>query len=284
MGGQGAFGVALQNPDLFSGAISFFGAFSMGGNASPIEIAKKEGAEYMKNYAMYFICGNQDIYTFGQPAIELHQILLEQGVDHEFFIDNGEHNSVFYLPHFIEAFVYARDNMFKSDDAVEKLLAGSIEEKDGTFYVSFEALKGIEKYFNTIPASSYTKDANPDLNIPLTIEFIQNGEVVYEAVARDNDINAETLGWDFEIGGLDDIIDLDGEYTVVLKAAIFDRVVEVSSKTFNAPVVDDDANADSKDDASTSVKTGDEAPVMLYLAVAMMAAAVAVVVIKRRRA
>ena len=30
MGGQGAFGVALCNPDYFSGAISFFGAFSMG--------------------------------------------------------------------------------------------------------------------------------------------------------------------------------------------------------------------------------------------------------------
>ena len=73
MGGQGAYAVALRNPDYFTGAVSFFGAFSFGAENSPNAIASKEPVEYLKSYALYFICGNQDSYGFGAPAIQLHQ-------------------------------------------------------------------------------------------------------------------------------------------------------------------------------------------------------------------
>ena len=55
MGGQGAMAVALRNPDFFTGAVSFFGAFSYGGASSPNAIAASESAEYMDSFSLYFI-------------------------------------------------------------------------------------------------------------------------------------------------------------------------------------------------------------------------------------
>ncbi len=309
MGGQGAFGVALTNPDLFSGAISFFGAFSMGLDASPNVIAENESAEYLKYYSMYFICGNQDVYKFGVPAIQLHQTLLNKDVAHEFFIDNGSHDSAFYLPHFIEAFVYLRNNMYQSDEAVEDLLTGkvTVDTENGVAVKTvFEALKGIEEYYNVIPDSSYTKDSNPDLSIPLTIEVVQNGEVVFSAVERDHAINAGDLSEVFKYD-ITAYVDADAEYTITYKAAIFDRVVELASVTMNGPVDDEDESAGNDDETGTNtgtdtgkdanngtsagtttgtgngtgttagsgVDTGDHAPIALYVVV--MAAAVSVI-------
>ena len=51
MGGQGAMAVALRNPDFFSGAVSFFGAFSYGGASSPNAIAAAESAQYMDSFS-----------------------------------------------------------------------------------------------------------------------------------------------------------------------------------------------------------------------------------------
>ena len=306
MGGQGAYGVGLTSPDYFSGAISFFGALNMARDESEdaLKIAQNETEEYLKYYTMYFICGNKDSYGFGDPAIELHQILNSKGIEHGFFIENGGHDSPFYVPYFVDAIAYTRNNMYQSDEAVEKLMSGSYKVEDGNVYVTFEALDGIEEYFNLIPASTYTKDQNPDLNIPLVIEITQNGEVVYRAEIRDNDINAENLVWEYELTDVNSYVDLDAEYTVTYKAAIFDRVVELDSKTVNEEViVDTDADVDTDVDADTDadvntdvdadtssektaepVKTGDEAPVMMYAVVAAMAFVVAVIAFKKRRA
>ena len=89
MGGQGAYGLALRHPERFSGAVSFFGAFSYGGASSPNAIAAAESGDYLRGFALYFICGNQDNYGFGEPAIRLHQQLKALGVPHRFFIENG---------------------------------------------------------------------------------------------------------------------------------------------------------------------------------------------------
>ena len=112
MGGQGAFSVALKYPEYFSGAASFFGAFSMPPSKEDdvLEIAENESKEYLDQFALYFICGNQDIYGFGEPAIELSQILTSKGVEHEFFIENGGHDSAFYVPHFVEALAYLQEH------------------------------------------------------------------------------------------------------------------------------------------------------------------------------
>ncbi len=120
MGGQGAFGIGLRHPELFSGAVSFFGAFSYGGAANPNAVVLERTPEELSRFSLYFICGNQDSYGFGVPAIELHQKLLKLGVPHRFFIENGGHDSAFYLPFFQDAFAYMWDHMgLKVEPAAE---------------------------------------------------------------------------------------------------------------------------------------------------------------------
>lgn len=113
MGGQGAFSVALANPEYFSGAASFFGAFSMPPTKEEdvLKIVENESKEYLDQFALYFSCGNQDVYGFGEPAIELNQILMSKGVEHEFFIENGGHDSAFYIPYFVDALAYLQGQM-----------------------------------------------------------------------------------------------------------------------------------------------------------------------------
>lgn len=45
----------------------------MGGDASPNLIAQNESAEYLNYFTLFFIYGNEDMYGFGAPAIELNQ-------------------------------------------------------------------------------------------------------------------------------------------------------------------------------------------------------------------
>lgn len=291
MGGQGAYGVALRNPELFSGAVSFFGAFSMGNEASPNYIAKNESAEYLDYYTMYFICGNQDIYDFGDPAVELHQQLSKKGVEHEFFIENGEHDSAFYVPHFVEAMTYLKNNTYVADEGIKSLLKATPSVSDRKLTVEFNALEGIEEYYNQIPESSYTEDGTPALSIPLVVEVEQNGEV-YREYVNNNYVDAENLTNTFELE-LAAEIDVTKEYTVTVKAAIFDfaELTEIGSVTYNKPVEDGNGagtvtpSTPSKPstDKSDAVDTGDHAPITLYLGLAMAAVAAMVIAVRMRR-
>jgi len=224
MGGQGAMAVALRNPDYFSGVISFFGAFSYGGESSPNAIAAVESKEYMDYFTMYFICGNQDSYGFGAPAVELNQQLEALGVEHRFFIENGGHDSAFYVPYFNDGFAYVRANMYKSDEAVEKLLSGSVAVDGANVKAELTAAEGIAAYMHAIPASSYTINAAPALSVPVSIEVVQDGEVVYVHADRDVLLASEDLTKTIEID-LTGKVDTAKTFTVTFKAEIFDRVV-----------------------------------------------------------
>ena len=82
-------------------------------------IVENKSKEYLDQFALYFSCGNQDVYGFGEPAIELDQILSEKNVEHEFFIENGGHDSAFYIPHFAEALAYLQSQMGISEGNVD---------------------------------------------------------------------------------------------------------------------------------------------------------------------
>lgn len=225
MGGQGAMAVALRNPDCFTGAVSFFGAFSYGGQSSPNAIAASESAEYMDSFSLYFICGNQDSYGFGVPAIDLHQKLDAMGVNHGFFIDNGGHDSAFYLPFFKDAFAYIRSDMYKSSEAMESLVKGGLTVIGTEVTAKMETLPGIEAYFHTIPASSYTKNPNLDLNAALTLTIIQNGkETVYDSPAHRCADNFSAV---IEIDAAA-YVDAAQPFEVILTASILDRTVELA--------------------------------------------------------
>ena len=228
MGGQGAFGVALTNPEYFSGAVSFFGALNMAPTMEEdaILIAGKESKEYMNYFSYSFICGNQDSYGFGVPAIDLHQIMKEKEVDHYFFIENGGHDSEFYLPYFNECVGYVRSNMYQSDDAVEKLLKASTEVDGTKVKVTFEAEEGITEYFNQIPKSSYTEENESSLRIPLIIQIVKDGEVIHTKTVKKNVVSAEQLSAEYEFNFAKKLKGVEA-FEVVVKAAVFDKVVEM---------------------------------------------------------
>ena len=228
MGGQGAYGVALRNPDYFSGAVSFFGAFSYGGEANPVLIAGNESAEYMNYFALYFICGNQDNYGFGAPAIRLHQQLSKLGTAHRFFIENGAHDSAFYLPFFEDAFSYIRARMYHSGEEAERMLSGSMTLNGTALHAELTADSAISDLMLTVPASAYTREEHPELSVSLMIEIKQNGVTARTYAERGARLSPErlTAAYDLDIG---DRLDPSAAAQITLKAAIFDRVVTLQT-------------------------------------------------------
>ena len=226
MGGQGAMAVALRNPDYFTGAVSFFGAFSYGGASSPNAIAANESAEYMDSFSLYFICGNQDSYGFGVPAIGLHQQLKNMNVNHGFFIDNGGHDSAFYLPFFKDAFAYIRNDMYKSDEGIESLIKGGLTVIGTEVTAKMETLPGIEAYFYTVPASSYTKNPKPQLDAALTLTAIQNGETVIKDHTSHHSASDEiSVVIEMDLAAH---VDASQPFEVILTANILDRTIELA--------------------------------------------------------
>lgn len=228
MGGQGAYAVALHNPEYFSGAVSFFGAFSYGETNSPNVIVAQESAEYLDYFSMYFICGNQDSYGFGASAIELHQLLNDKEVKHRFFIENGGHDSTFYVPYFNDAFEYIRSEMYQADEEVEDLLLAGFSMDGTTVQITVTAQEDIKNYLNCIPESSYTENFEQPLNIPIIIEVIQDGEVVYEYIENENIMKVAGDSKEFEID-IAEVTDVSKEYVIQCKAAIFDKVCSLGS-------------------------------------------------------
>lgn len=226
MGGQGAMAVALRNPACFSGAVSFFGAFSYGGMNNPNMIAAKESAAYMDYFSLYFICGNQDSYGFGVPAIELNQRLTKMGVEHRFFIENGGHDGSFYLPNFLDAFHYIRGAMMHSSAEMDGCFSGKLAADGTVVRAEFAALDGAAAYVNVIPASSYTPEEAQALNVALTIRAQQEGREDWTYTAW-HTVTAESLGGAIECE-LPDTFDQGKEVRLTLCASVFDRVIELS--------------------------------------------------------
>ncbi len=227
MGGQGAASVALRNPDLFTGMVSFFGAFSYGGENSPNAIAAAEPAEYLRNYALYFICGNQDSYGFGRPAIQLHQQLNELGVEHGFFIENGGHDSAFYVPFFQQGLAYARSHMYKTDEKLDGLFSGTLAMEGDTLIAELKADPAVADYQYTAPASSYTKLGIQPLNAAVTVRFMQDGKTVAILTSLAG-LTAEnnTLTLDQKVS---EILDAGKTWSVTFEAAVLDRVIPLAT-------------------------------------------------------
>ena len=228
MGGQGAMGVALRNPDYFSGVVSFYGAFSYGGASSPNAIAAAMPAEYMDAFSLYFICGNQDSYGFGVPAIELHKQLNAMDVNHRFFIDNGGHDSNFYVPFFVDAFAYIRGDMYRYDGSADALISGSISMNSDTVTLNFAADEAIQAYMNSIPASDYPLDPSPALSIPLTLEILEGDTVLMTHQFEDHTITPQDLTEVIELP-LASCTTSCQTPTFRLKANLFDREITLAT-------------------------------------------------------
>ena len=115
--------------------------------------------------------------------------------------------------------------MHKSDAAVENLLRGSASMQDGHAHIRFEAMDGIEDYLYEIPESSYTKNAHPELSIPLVLEVQRGGEVMQRIEIAENAVSAGSFAAEYDVD-LGDAANEDAQ--LVLKAMIFDRVVTLT--------------------------------------------------------
>ena len=103
MGGSGSFTIGMRRPELFSGLISFYGAFSYGGNNA---VAVSLSEEDIKSFRIYMASGEQDEYQFNVAQEKMAKILEEKGATFYSEIAPGAHNSDFYLPRFIPAIKY----------------------------------------------------------------------------------------------------------------------------------------------------------------------------------
>lgn len=229
MGGHGAYYIALKNPKLFSGVISFFGAINMEKN--PLAIMQRQSGEYLGYFKHYFVCGNRDLYKFGIPAIALDKKLRSYGIEHFFELEEGEHDSEFYLPYVIDAFSYQTENMptITSKEAVS-LIQGKVKSsivKNGNLQVEAELKIAdiISEYLLEIPASEYTKEYIEQIHIPVTCE-VKNGD---EILCSETKILAvskgmtENLEWKLQ----NEKILKNESYEVTVTAGILNETVKI---------------------------------------------------------
>ncbi|TAH64552.1 MAG: hypothetical protein EWM47_12350 [Anaerolineaceae bacterium] len=212
MGGAGSFGIGLFNPNLFSNVISFYGALSYNDILARTQAAS---AEYLSRYGIYMVCGNMDSYNFFDVQAQMSRAFTSKGVPHYSGIDNGKHDSLFYIPFFDQAYAYISNRMeyYVTDDS---LLNGNIAyiREDGKLSITYNLSvnDSINDYLETVPASPYTVNENPDIVIPMTILVEQNNKIVASATAYFN-ANGENSWTDTILLGNDDL-DVTKTFTI----------------------------------------------------------------------
>ena len=262
MGGSGSYNIGLRNPDLFSGIISYFGAINMGAN--PLGIAKdqyeKGYTDYLKYYGQYFVCGNQDLYKFGIPAIELDSILRNVKIDHYFELEEGAHDSTFYKPYVVDSFSYMTSRIPSvSAEEAGKVLDVNIESAavskgraDAVINVKVD--EAVKDYLALIPASDYTKNTNPDLVVPVTVRLVDEDGVTVASKSVYTDVNGgRSESFSFGLESYD--IEKSENYRLVAAANLLDYpcVAAVSIKGKKAVAVVTPAK-------EADIASGDETP------------------------
>lgn len=110
MGGQGAFTLALTNPEVFSSVASHMGALSLAplvgtpaeqaANAGlqPIALVTGKTAAELNRHTYYFDGGDQDDYRFGAAAQRMSTVLAGKGVRHDYQLGAGRHDDAYWMP------------------------------------------------------------------------------------------------------------------------------------------------------------------------------------------
>jgi hypothetical protein len=204
----------------------------------PLDLARDQYSkgylDYLKYYKQYFVCGNQDLYKFGIPAIELDHLLRNVKIDHFFELEEGAHDSAFYQPYVIDSFSYMTSRIpTVTAGEVESVLGVSVSEvkvSGGKAIVTSDVSvkDGVSGYLHSIPASDYTRNSNPALKIPVTARLVDESGVT---VARQTKV-LECSGEAAQNSLVFDMEDLDitksGKYTAVVAANLLDYPVQAS--------------------------------------------------------
>ena len=239
MGGGGAFNVGLLNPNEFSGVISFYGALSVH------EQVQGMSKEYLDQYGIVMVCGNQDMYDFYITQENMSRILSDKDVDHYHYVDNGAHDSAFYLPQFMKAVKKVEAEAYTTNGKAAWGIVGGIKvkETDEVLTVDYTAKlpTTVKKYLNTVVESDYTKETNPDLQVPVEIRVIQDGVVVASSTAYHSVDGADKLTNTVTITS--DDLDLSDAYEVKVYISVLEDTKLLGRKfvkcDINKPEVDD---------------------------------------------
>ena len=263
MGGLGAMTVALSNPNYFSGVAGFYGAYDYAawfGSMDPISFINESNKDYLSKYALAFICGNQDSYGFGKGHIKMNQKLEDLGLDHYFFIENGEHDASFYVPYFKDAVAYVRNNMYKNTSgSAASLINVDYAASSEQLVATLGADEAIRKYFNVIPASKYTENTNPGVTLPVIATIAYEGgtaEVKFFVTFDDNNLSVT------------ETVDLTG----IVPAGAAVHNVKFHTQLLGRDQVSDSAKVEQLKvtGAADLPSTGDNSNIFLFAALLMM--------------
>lgn len=228
LGGGAAYNIGIANPNKFSSIVSFFGA-----NITTTPVTGNS-LNFLNRYSLWFISGNRDVFGFGRPVVALATALQAKGVDEFFYlIENGAHDSLFYIPYFDDAMIYTSDHFDKSrvSQSASSDVSGTVSSEhnaDGSVSLAVSmSASGIGKYLEVVPASSVTTNQNPPLVIPYTVSIIQGGKVVYEKTFYKQTMSAGQWQESLTVGS--DAIDSAKDYEIRLYASVLDKTFTVFS-------------------------------------------------------
>jgi len=233
MGGGGAFSVGLLNPDAFSGVISFYGYISIHNQAQAMS------KEYLDQYGLVMVCGNQDMYNFYTNQEKMSRIFFEKDVDHYHYVDIGGHDSVFYLPQFMKSVKYIESKAYTTDgkavDGAEGTVAAAAVKDGVKVDYTTKLPADVLGYLNTV----YYTDGSASvkaLNVPVEIRVVQDGVVVASAtdVYELGPVKAKAkaaITFENSLELASAAFDADKEYTVNVYASVLEDTELVASKT-----------------------------------------------------
>lgn len=229
MGGGGTFQIGLLNPNEFSGVISFYGAL---GVQAQVEAMSKE---YLDQYGIVMVCGNQDMYNFYNTQENMSRVLFSKGVDHYHYVNNGAHDSAFYVPLFISSIQKIEAKAYTTGGGAADGFTGEITFKEAEKGIAFDyvvnAPATVKGYLNTVVASDYTKETNPALQVPVEFVITQDDMVVarttqYLAVSGEGELKGTV-----ELAA--DGFDTTQKYTVKAYLSVLEDTAMIAKATAN---------------------------------------------------
>jgi len=154
MGGFGALQLSMRHPDLYSAAASHSGLVSLlYGGPIPYDKAKITELDDLKTWggpfveirkwmflllgddkahwrevdpvnlvknlkpgtlALYIDCGTEDDFLFHNQAAQIHDLLLDRKIEHEYFLGPGHHTFAFWRDRIDDSLAFLRDHTAKA--------------------------------------------------------------------------------------------------------------------------------------------------------------------------
>ena len=186
MGAAGSYGMALRNYNMFTFLTNFNGAAS-GPSASAtgatLTLIQNAAPSFLHRFSHFQICGAQDSFAgFIGVITNMNRALTRVGVEHFALIDQGGHDSDFYMPFFITQIAYHQARMYNPgmivNDVIKGDIAASVAGNELSAVVNVNIAEDISRHFESVPSPDGTTTMLP-LAIPINVRVVQNDRIVH---------------------------------------------------------------------------------------------------------